>query len=96
MGQGRRAPIERSRGATVKEVAGDPGMAPHIEKLTRRRCILQNSTSFKKGELRRRQGQRGPGPRRPAALEPMTRHKPAVVVWLRPGTDGWSAKDWNA
>ena len=86
MGQGRRAPIERSRGATVKEVAGDPGMAPHIEKLTRRRCILQNSTSFKKGELRRRQGQRGPGKvtsaARQAIMEVVDGNSHRLQQWL--------------
>jgi hypothetical protein len=32
----------------------------------------------------------------PAVLELLARHKPAIVLWLRPGADGWSAADWHA
>ena len=32
----------------------------------------------------------------PAVLELLSRHKPAIVAWLRPGADGWSAEDWHA
>jgi len=34
-------------------------------------------------------------PPSPAVLELLFRHKPAIVVWLRPGADGWSAEDWQ-
>ena len=30
-----------------------------------------------------------------AVLELLSRHKPAIVGWLRPGPGGWSAEDWN-
>jgi hypothetical protein len=26
----------------------------------------------------------------------LSRHKPGIVTWLRPGRDGWAAKDWQA
>jgi len=32
----------------------------------------------------------------PAVLEMLSRHKPAIVLWLRPGADGWSAEDWHS
>ena len=32
----------------------------------------------------------------PEVLELLARHKPAIVLWLRPGADGWSAEDWDA
>ena len=32
----------------------------------------------------------------PAVLELLARHKPAILLWLRPGADGWSAEDWHA
>jgi hypothetical protein len=31
----------------------------------------------------------------PALLELLSQHKPAIVLWLRPGADGWSAEDWQ-
>ncbi len=34
-------------------------------------------------------------PPSPAVLELLSRHKPAILVWLRPGADGWSAEDWQ-
>ena len=34
-------------------------------------------------------------PPSPAVLELLARHKPAIVLWLRPGEDGWSAEDWH-
>jgi len=32
----------------------------------------------------------------PAVLDLLSRFKSAIVLWLRPGTDGWSAEDWRA
>jgi hypothetical protein len=32
----------------------------------------------------------------PAVLEMLSRGKPAIVLWLRPGADGWSAEDWHS
>ena len=32
----------------------------------------------------------------PAVLELLSRHKTAIVLWLRPGADGWTAEDWQA
>ena len=34
-------------------------------------------------------------PPSPAVLELLSRHKPAIVLWLRSGEDGWSAEDWH-
>jgi hypothetical protein len=31
----------------------------------------------------------------PAVLDQLSRYKPAIVMWLRPGADGWSAEDWG-
>jgi hypothetical protein len=31
----------------------------------------------------------------PAVLEQLSCQKAAIVFWLRPGTDGWSAEDWH-
>lgn len=31
-----------------------------------------------------------------AVLDQLSRQKPAVVSWLRPGSDGWSVEDWHA
>ena len=31
----------------------------------------------------------------PGILELLSRNKPAILNWLRPGADGWSAKDWR-
>ena len=31
-----------------------------------------------------------------AVLELLSRHKPAIVDWLRPGPDGWSRDDWHS
>ena len=31
-----------------------------------------------------------------AVLDQLSRHKTAIVLWLRPGADGWSAEDWHA
>jgi hypothetical protein len=28
-------------------------------------------------------------------LQLLSSHKPAIVSWLRPGADGWSAEDWQ-
>jgi hypothetical protein len=36
-----------------------------------------------------------PAPPQPAVLELLTRHKPGIVVLLRPGRDGWSGEDWQ-
>lgn len=35
-------------------------------------------------------------PPSPAVLELLSRHKPAIVDWLRPGPDGWSRDDWHS
>jgi hypothetical protein len=35
-------------------------------------------------------------PPSPAILELLSRHKAAIVVWLRPGPDGWSPDDWHS
>ncbi len=32
----------------------------------------------------------------PAVLDLLSRHKAAIVVWLRPGPDGWSGDDWHS
>ena len=32
----------------------------------------------------------------PAVMEQLSQHKPAIVLWLRPREDGWSAEDWCA
>ena len=32
----------------------------------------------------------------PAVLDLLSRHKAAIVVWLRPGPDGWSQDDWHS
>ena len=32
----------------------------------------------------------------PPVLDQLSRHKAAIVLWLRPGADGWSAEDWHA
>ena len=32
----------------------------------------------------------------PAVLELLSRHKAAIVVWLRQGPDGWSPDDWRS
>jgi hypothetical protein len=32
----------------------------------------------------------------PAVLDQLSRHKPAIVLWLRPGADGWSGEDWHS
>jgi hypothetical protein len=31
----------------------------------------------------------------PEILELLSRHKPAIVMLLRPAQDGWSARDWQ-
>ena len=31
----------------------------------------------------------------PAVLDLLSRYKTAIVLWLRPGADGWSAEDWQ-
>lgn len=31
----------------------------------------------------------------PAVLDQLSRLKPAIVLWLRPGADGWSVEDWH-
>ena len=31
----------------------------------------------------------------PGILELLSRNKPAILNWLRPGADGWSARDWR-
>ena len=35
-------------------------------------------------------------PPAPAILERLSRHKAAIIAWIRPGADGWSAEDWQA
>ena len=35
-------------------------------------------------------------PPSPAVLELLSRHKLAIVAWLRPGPDGWSRDDWHS
>jgi len=36
-----------------------------------------------------------PTPPPPAVLELIARHKAEIVLWLRPGADGWSLEDWH-
>jgi hypothetical protein len=31
----------------------------------------------------------------PAVLDQLSRHKPTIVLWLRPGADGWSVEGWH-
>ena len=37
-----------------------------------------------------------PGPPPDTVLDLLSRHKPDIVALLRPGRDGWTAKDWQA
>jgi hypothetical protein len=36
-----------------------------------------------------------PAPPPAAVLDLLSRHKPGIVMLLRPGPDGWSAEDWH-
>src|SRR5690242_16014025 len=34
-------------------------------------------------------------PPSPEIIDLLSCHKPAIIAWLRPGQDGWSAEDWQ-